>query len=493
MLEAAEVGNKLDKETYKRDAPEVRTALLSVQERIATTNLAPVIVISGAEGAGKSETVGLLHEWMDARGLETNVIWEPNDEERERPEYWRFWRMLPPRGKIGIFFGSWYTQPIIARAFGKIDAAEFERRMGQVRGFERMLAAEGYPVLKYYLHLSKKVEKKRLKELLADPASRWRVHESAKKYFKHYDDFRETYEDMLRQTSMDFALWTVVEAADNEYRNMTVARSLLRSLEDAADRAEAAAKVRRSRTPPPLPKPKRRNVLRKLTMDRTLSSKQYDKRLAVAQADIGKLTRDLEGAGRSLLVLFEGPDAAGKGGAIRRLTSAMSPYLYRVIGVAAPTDEERAHPYLWRFWRQIPRRGRVTIYDRSWYGRVLVERLEGFATVEEWQRAYTEINDFEAQLAEGGVLVAKFWIAITSDEQLRRFKDRQKTPFKQYKITDEDWRNRDKWDGYEAAACDMIERTSTAVAPWTLVEGNDKHWARVKVAETVRNRLRAEL
>jgi polyphosphate:AMP phosphotransferase len=492
MLEAAEVGNKLDKETYKKEAPGVRTALLAVQERIATSNLAPVIVIAGAEGAGKSETVALLHEWMDARGLETNVVWEPNDEERERPEYWRFWRMLPPRGKIGIFFGSWYTQPILARAHGKMDGAEFERRMGRVRGFERMLAAEGYPVLKYYLHLSKKIEKKQLKQLLSDPATRWRVHENARKFFKRYDDFRATYEAMLRLTSMDFAPWNVVESSDNEYRNMTVARSLLRALEDAALRAEAAAKVKASRTPPPLPKSKPRNVLRKLKMDQTLTDKGYDRRLAAAQADLGRLTRDLAGAERSLLVLLEGPDAAGKGGAIRRLTAAMSPYLYRVIGVAAPTDEERAHPYLWRFWRHLPRRGRVTIYDRSWYGRVLVERLEGFAKVEEWQRAYTEINDFEEQLTEGGVIVMKFWVAITADEQLQRFKERQKTPFKQYKITDEDWRNREKWEGYEAAACDMFERTSTAAAPWTLVEGNDKRWARVKLAETVRDRLAVE-
>jgi polyphosphate:AMP phosphotransferase len=494
MLEAAEVGSKLDKETYKTEAPGVRTALLAVQERLATTDVAPVIVISGAEGAGKSETVALLHEWMDARGIETNVVWDASDEERERPEYWRFWRMLPPRGKIGIFFGSWYTQPIVARATGRMDRAEFARCMGRVRGFERMLAAEGFPVFKYYLHLAKKVQKRRLKELLADPATRWRVHESARKFFKRYDEFRATYEEVLRLTGMDFAPWTVVEAADPEYRNLTVARSLLASLEDAAGRAEAAARNRPAeRTPPPPPRPKPQNVLRRLKMDRTLADRQYEKRLLAAQADLGKLTRKLADAGRSLIVVFEGPDAAGKGGAIRRLSAAISPYLYRVIGIAAPTDEERAHPYLWRFWRHLPRRGRVTIYDRSWYGRVMVERLEGFAAEEEWLRAYTEINDFEEQLTEGGVIVVKFWIAITADEQLRRFTDRQKTPFKQYKITDEDWRNREKWEAYEAAACDMIERTSTAAARWTLVEGNDKHWARVKVAAKVRDRLAAEL
>jgi polyphosphate:AMP phosphotransferase len=493
MLETAEVGNKLDKDTYKKEAPGVRTALLAVQERIATTDIAPIIVIAGAEGAGKSETVSLLLEWMDARGIETHVMWAPTDEERERPEFWRFWRALPPRGKIGIFFGSWYTRPVVQHALGDIDAVEFERAMRRIREFERMLTAEHFPVLKYHLHISKKVEKKRLKEFWNDPAKRWRVHENARKYFKRYDDFRRVTEEMLRLSNSGFAPWTVVESADTEYRNLTVATSLLQALEEAAGEAEARAAAKRPKRPPPLPKPKRRNVLRQLRMTQTLSEKQYDRRLTAAQAEIGRLTRGLEKADRSLLVAFEGPDAAGKGGAIRRLTQAMSPYVYRVIGIAAPTDEERAHPYLWRFWRNLPRQGRVTIYDRSWYGRVLVERLEGFARQEEWQRAYSEINEFEEQLAEGGVIVVKVWLAITADEQLRRFRDRQKTPFKQYKITDEDWRNRNKWDGYEAAACDMIERTSTSVAPWTLVEGNNKQWARVKVAEAVRDRLLAEL
>jgi len=493
MLETAEVGNRLGKDIYRKEAPGVRTALLAVQERIATTDLAPIIVIGGAEGAGKSETVSLLLEWMDARGIETHVMWEPSDEERERPEFWRFWRALPPRGKIGIFFGSWYTRPVVQHALGEIDAVEFERAMRRIHEFERMLTAEHFPVLKYHLHISKKVEKKRLKEFWNDPARRWRVHENAKKYFKRYDDFRRVTEEMLRLTNSGFAPWTVVESADNEYRNLTVATSILQALEEAVAEAEARAAARHPKGPPPLPRPKRRNVLRQLRMTRKISDKQYEKRLGAAQAEIGRLTRDLERADRSLLVLFEGPDAAGKGGAIRRLTQAMSPYAYRVIGIAAPTDEERAHPYLWRFWRNLPRHGRVTIYDRSWYGRVLVERLEGFARREEWQRAYSEINDFEEQLVEGGTIVVKVWIAITGDEQLRRFKDRQKTPFKQYKITDEDWRNRRKWDAYEAAACDMIERTSTSVAPWTLVEGNDKHWARVKVVESVRDRLLAEL
>jgi polyphosphate:AMP phosphotransferase len=492
MFEAAEVGNKLDKATYKKEAPAVRAALLAVQGRVAASKLAPVVVIAGAEGAGKGETVALLHEWMDARGLETNVVWDLTDEEQERPEYWRFWRTLPPRGKIGIYFGSWYSRVIVERAFERISDDAFERALNRIREFERMLTLEGVPIIKFWLHLSKAAEKKQLKKLKADPRARWRLHADAVKYFKHYDEFRAVSERALRETSLGYAPWTVVEAADPEYRDLTVATSLLQALEEALAEAEAAA-ANRPKTKPAHAKPKRVNVIRRLDLARALPKAAYEKRLEDAQADVGRLTQKLRKAQRSLILVFEGSDAAGKGGAIRRLTAAMSPYLYRVIGIAAPTDEERAHPYLWRFWRHLPRRGRVTIYDRSWYGRVLVERVEGFAAPDEWRRAYSEINEFEEQLSEAGNLIVKFWLAISAAEQLKRFKEREQTAYKQYKITEEDWRNRAKWDAYEAAACDMIERTSTDFAPWVLVEANDKNWARVKVVESVRDRLAAEL
>jgi polyphosphate:AMP phosphotransferase len=493
MFEAAEVGNKLSKETFKKEAPAVRAALLEVQRRIAPSDLAPIVLIAGAEGAGKGETMALLLEWMDARGIETTVLWDLSDEERERPEYWRYWRALPPRGKLGIFFGSWYTQPIVDRVFERIGPADFERAMRRARDFERMLTYEGVPVLKYWLHLSKAAERKRIKQLEADPKARWRLSPNARKYFRQYDDFRQVSEEAVRLTSTGFAPWTVVEASDNEHRNLTVMTSVLHALQEALEEAEAAKAERKQRQPPPLPRAKRVNVLRRLDLTRTLTDKAYETRLDDAAADVGRFTRKLERAKRSLILVFEGPDAGGKGGAIRRATRTMSPWVYRVIAIGAPTDEERAHPYLWRFWRHLPRRGRVTIYDRSWYGRVLVERVEGFARPDEWRRAYTEINEFEDHLVEAGTIVLKFWLAISPEEQLRRFKDRQTTPYKQYKITEEDWRNRAKWDAYETAACDMIERTSTGRAPWVLVEANDKRWARVKVLEAVRDALRAAL
>ena len=194
-----------------------------------------------------------------------------------------------------------------------------------------------------------------------------------------------------------------------------------------------------------------------------------------------------------MALVFEGPDAAGKGGAIRRVLSALDARQYRVVSVAAPTDEEKAHPYLWRFWRHLPRRGKITIFDRSWYGRVLVERIEGFCSPEDWQRAYGEINAFEEQLAESGIIVLKFWLQTTPEEQIERFRDRQTTPYKQYKITEEDWRNRDKWNAYEAAACEMIEKTGSDALPWIPIPANDKNFARISVMKAVAKALEDRL
>lgn len=495
MFEIAEIGHKLSKAAYHRKEPAVRTGLLEAQRALATSPVAPVILVSGAEGAGKEDVVNLLLEWTDARGVETHVMWDETDEERERPPFWRFWRVLPPKGKMAILFGSWYSEPIVDHAYQRIDDAELERRMRRIRDFERMLTEEGVPVVKFWLHLSKDAQRKRLKALKKNPLERWRVSKQTWKFFKKYDAFRRASEEALRLTSTGFAPWHIIEATDVRYRNLTVTTTVLNTLRESLDEASRRAKTRArvGHRKPKLPVPQEVNVLRELDLSLTLPAKRYGELLLKWQAKLGKVTRKLYDARRSMILVFEGPDAAGKGGAIRRLTYAMEPGLYQVNSVAAPTDEEAARPYLWRFWRQIPRLGHVAIYDRSWYGRVLVERIEGFAAPHEWQRAYTEINDFEAHLADFGTIVIKFWLTISAEEQLRRFKDRELTPYKQYKLTEEDWRNRAKWNAYEAAACDMFERTSTDHAPWVLVEGNDKHHARIKVLETVCKTLKHAL
>jgi polyphosphate kinase 2 (PPK2 family) len=224
-----------------------------------------------------------------------------------------------------------------------------------------------------------------------------------------------------------------------------------------------------------------------------LEEEKYDTELSKWQGRLAELMRDPRFKNRSLVCAFEGADAAGKGGAIRRIGAAMDARQYQVIPVAAPTEEERGQPYLWRFWRHLPRKGHVAIFDRTWYGRVLVERVEGYCTENDWSRAYTEINDFEHELADSGVIVVKFWLQISQAEQLKRFKEREKVEFKRFKITEEDWRNREKWDAYQQAICDMVERTSTGNAPWTLVEANDKSYARVKILRTLAERLESEL
>ncbi len=491
MFESAEIGHKLSKSEYKREEPKLRQALLKAQYDLLDNGKFPVIIlVNGVDGAGKGETVNLFNEWMDPRHIHTHAFGAMTDVEREQPEMWRFWRALPPKGHIGILFGSWYTDPILKRVMGHEKRAEFEHRLDRIRHFERMLVAEGALVLKLWFHLSKPAQKKRFKELLASKKTAWRVGPGDWERFKHYDEFVDVCEDALRETSTGEAPWQVIEGSDAEYRSLTAGKLLLDAL---GARLKGAAPKVSPPAPPPKPAIDRKNILNSLDYTSALSPKAYDKRLEKAQARLNQLTRDRKMQERSLVMVFEGMDAAGKGSTIRRVTRAMDARFYRVIPIAAPSDEERAQPYLWRFWRHIPGHGKAVIFDRSWYGRVLVERVEGFCSEADWMRAYHEINDFEEQLADAGAIVAKFWMAVTPQEQLRRFKEREKIAYKRFKITDEDWRNRKKWPQYERAICDMIERTSTEVGPWKLVAGNDKLHARVTVIETLCDHIESVL
>jgi polyphosphate:AMP phosphotransferase len=483
MFETAELGHKVDRETYDREAAEVRSALLDAQRELALADISVVVIVTGVGGAGKSETVNLLLEWLDARGIQTHAMRKPSGEERRRPPMWRFWRDLPPKGRMGIFFGAWYALPILDRVFQRLGRLELDQELDRIVELEQMLGREGVLIVKFWLHLSKKAQKRQIRQLEADPRQRWRVFQRDWKLFRRYDAYRSVGEHVLRRTATPDAPWHIVEGAERKYRHLTVGRLLLEALQGRLEAARNAPP-----TPKPEPvhqKPPEVNVINSLDLSHALAPASYKEELLHEQGELARLTRRLSKEGRSLILVFEGPDAAGKGGAIRRLTAAMDARDFQVVTVAAPTDEERAHPYLWRFWRALPKRGRVAIYDRSWYGRVLVERVEGFATEDQWKRAFEEINAFEDQLTEAGTIVLKFWLAISPDEQLRRFEHRQATSYKQYKLTPEDWRNRDRWESYEAAACEMIEKTGTENAPWVLVEGNNKDWARVKVLKAV--------
>lgn len=493
MLETAEAGRTLSERIYQRDLPLLREQLLAAQFELARTQRGPVLVLlAGVDGGGRSETANHLSAWMDPRHIRTVAFGARNEAERTRPAAWRYWQALPPRGTLGVLTNAWYRDAQRYHGEGPDDGARFARALDEIRRHEAMLVAEGMQILKLWIHLSPAAAQTRLAELAHEP-NRLEPMGHTRKHMARYFARRALWEEILRETSTAAAPWHVVDGADSRYRNMTTGRLVLGALQAAvAPRPKAHAR-----------KPAGRAVattvaattdsLAALDLTQQLTKAQYDDALPVLQQRLAKATRRKRFGQHSLVLVFEGVDAAGKGGAIRRVTGALDARQYVIVPVAAPNDEERLYPYLWRFWRHVPAEGGITVFDRSWYGRVLVERVEGYCSVADWERAYGEINQFEENLASGGAIICKFWLQIGKAEQLARFRARQKTAFKQFKITPDDWRNRKHWDDYTLAVNDMVARTSTALAPWTLVEAEDKHFARVKILDTIVGRLATAL
>ena len=498
MFEAAEVGRTLSKAQFKAQVPALREELLEVQRRLLTARFPVLILFAGVDAAGKGEIVNFLNEWMDPHWIVTRGYSDPSDEERERPRLWRYWRDLPPRGHMGLFLSAWYSSPIRHRVARRQTIAEFDAALDEIAAFERALTDDGAVVLKFWMHLGKQAQKKRLKQFERDPLQRWRVTKQSWKHWRMFDRFVTAADRAIRKTSTEQAPWQIVEGEDHHYRSIVVATAIRDAIRHALEGTPAAAAVRRRRSKrdpdATLEQIEQEfNVLDKLDMAQRLSRRQFKTAIEEQQSRLNLLQRKASAKGVSTIAVFEGWDAAGKGGAIRRITAALDARDYQVTAIAAPTDEERARHYLWRFWRHLPRAGRMTIFDRSWYGRVLVERVEGFATEAEWRRAYAEITSFEEHLVTHGILVVKFWIHITKQEQLKRFRERAHIAHKRWKITEEDWRNRKKWPAYTRAVDEMVARTSTSIAPWTLVEGNDKLFARVKVLKTLADRMEGRL
>jgi polyphosphate:AMP phosphotransferase len=492
MLESAEIGHRIAKRVYAREEPKLREALLNAQYDLSQVKRGPVLLlISGVEAGGRGETANKLTEWMDPRHIRVSAFGPRTPEEAARPEAWRYWQALPPKGKLGIFMNGWYNELTGARVRGDVDDDILHTRLQSIRQHERMLADEGVVLMKFWIHLSKAEQKQRLQALDKDPRTSWRVTRDDWRAYRYYTRSHDLWEHLLRESSTAEAPWYVVEGIDDHYRNLTVGKILLDAM-----RATVTAKPRPSRIAARPTSPAvidNLKLIRSLDLSKKLTHTEYVPALEEFQGRLAKLTRHKRFADHSLILVFEGVDAAGKGGAIRRVTGALDARQYVTVPVAAPTEEEHAQPYLWRFWRNVPPKGGITIFDRSWYGRVLVERVEGFCRTEDWMRAYNEINHFEEQLVIAGAIVIKFWLQISKAEQLRRFNERKTTPFKRFKITPEDWRNRKKWSEYEVAVCDMVDRTSTEIAPWTLVEAENKYFARIKVLRTIVNRMERAL
>jgi polyphosphate:AMP phosphotransferase len=493
MFEAAEIGNTVPKKEYDARVPQLRAELLSVQRELSAQDRFPVIIVfAGVDGAGKSETVNLLNEWMDPRWIVTRAFGDPTEEEQSRPEFWRYWQALPPRGRVGLFLRSWYSPPIRDRVHRRIKRTEFEERLNRIVLFEKALADDGAVILKFWMHLGRQAQKKRLTQLERDPLTRWRVTARQWKNWQLYDRFVDAAERVMERTSTDYAPWTIIEGDDERYRNLTVSSIVCDAIRNRlanSARASSGSRGAKRQNSPAV----RSTVLSRLDMSHRVDRSAFRRALEQHQGRLNVLHRKARDRGISVILVFEGWDAAGKGGAIRRVTAALDAASYHIVPIAAPTDEERFHHYLWRFWRHLPRAGTLTIFDRSWYGRVLVERVEGFASPAQWLRAYSEITQFEEQLVDHGIVVVKYWLHISREEQLRRFRERRRLSFKQWKLTDEDWRNRRKWNEYHEAVNEMIARTSTRTAPWTLVEADDKYYARLKVIKVLSDRLKAAL
>lgn len=487
---------RLPKKVYEARIAQIRERLVQLQVELKQQPFGLLLIVAGVAGAGRGDLLSALGGWLDPRGVETFSFEKPTDDERRRPFLWRFWRSLPPAGKIGVYAGSWYTETLNEEARSKKDLAALDHELERIRDFEKTLTDNDTLVVKVWLNLDKDAQRERFKKLASDERTAWRVTEEDWRHHRIYDRLERTALHILKATHRPEAPWVVVDSEDERARNLAVGEMLLDRFAEHKRRLARLARTRPAAKPDPLPKPLRafgRRRLLGLPLDQHLTADEYEEKRDKWLGRLHSAVRAAKLADRAVTFVFEGWDAAGKGGAIRRLTSAIDMRDYRVYPVAKPTEEEKAHHYLWRFWRHVPRNGTIAIFDRSWYGRVLVERLEGFCRPDEWRRAFEELNDFERELTEHGQIVVKFWLHISREEQLARFRARETTAFKQHKINEEDWRNRRKWEAYEVAVGDMLALTDTPHAPWQLIPANDKRYARLQVLRTACRAIQAAL
>lgn len=487
MLENADLKAKLSKEAYKAAMTDLDLRLGALQRDLRAAKIPVVIVFEGWDASGKGLVLSRLLEAFDPRGYKVHHIAPPTEEEALRPAMWRFWNRVPAKGAVAIFNHSWYRQVVDDRLENGLSGYALESAYERIRVFERHLAEDGTVIVKFFLHISKKEQARRFRKLEKDKVFAWRIGKVEKRRHKHYEEYSDALESTFGETSRPEEPWTIVPATDERHAIVTVATTLVEAFEAAlARRAECDSGTITFA-------PRSSNPLDALDTSVRLSRNEYLERLPALQKELRRLQYLCYVRRRPVVIAYEGWDAGGKGGNIKRVIRELDPRGYEVIPIAAPEGDEKTHHYLWRFWRVFPKAGHFTVFDRTWYGRVLVERVEGFAKQGEWMRAYSEINEFEQQLAEFGAVVVKFWLHISKEEQLRRFNERQNTAAKQWKITEEDWRNREKWDLYWEAVSDMIDRTSTAHAPWTIIEGDEKCHARVKTLQTLVDRLSKEI
>jgi polyphosphate:AMP phosphotransferase len=475
-----------DPRDYVRLVPALRDDLLAAQlDMRKAAKFSIALLVSGAPAAGRSETVNRLLEWLDPKYITVRAFGK-DDVDPGHPAMRRYWRALPAFGRIAFYFWGWYGEYMGAELHdSRKTKRRAERQLARIRQLESMLTADGVRVVKIYLDLDADTQRKRLKKLRADKLTRWRVTHEDLWLARHHKAVSKAIERCLGASDQPVARWHVIDGADEDYREVRVGEILRDEMLVGLQQAQKPVRARAVKASPA-------PALRRARIDK-VDDDEYDRELEQLQGKLALLTRRARFRKHGLVLAFEGMDAAGKGGAISRITHALDARQYQVVPVSGPTPEERSYPYLWRFWRDVPERGHIAIFDRSWYGRVLVERVRGFAAAPDWRRAYDEIREFERQLTEHGLIVAKFWLQVSKAEQLRRFKARDEDPLKRFKVDPEDWTNRTFYDAYQSAAAEMVERTDTPGARWSVVPADDKKSARLYVLRVVCETVEAAL
>lgn len=486
MFEQIDLNKKITKKEFKEILPDLEIKLGMLQRQARNLKIPVIIVFEGWDAAGKGSLINRLLLPLDSRGVSVFTLTPPTTDELLKPYLWRFWTKIPQAGRIAIFDRSWYQRVSHHRVEKIAKKQEWRKAYQEIKAFERQLTDDDNIIIKFFLHISKKEQKRRFNKLLENSHTAWRVSREDKKQHNKYKLYTKVYEQMIARTDTEYAPWTIVEAENERFAIIKVLSRVSETLRQRIDQ------IKKSRTRKKSGKKSKlvlsninSSILAKVDFSVSLTKPIYEIKLDEYQKKIRELEHRIYVKRIPVIILYEGCDAAGKGGNIRRLVREMDPRGYEVVPISAPNDIELAHHYLWRFWNKIPKAGHITIFDRSWYGRVLVERVEGFCSKEQWQRAYREINETEAQFIDFGIVLIKFWLEISKDEQLKRFKERENTPHKRWKITKDDWRNRKNWNEYRLATDEMLFRTSTSNAPWTIVESNSKYYARIKVLETV--------
>ena len=467
---------KPEKEELKSKLKEERDRLFGNQMKIKEAKLPVMVVFEGWGAAGKGLILGKIIKNIDPRFFQVAKMDKPSVDTKRYPFLYRYLVEIPEAGKFRFFDTCWMEEVTNGLFSGELSKDAYEGRIESINTTERQLTDNGYLIMKFFFHISKKQQKKRLQVLLDDKNTRWRVDEDDLWENKNYDRCLDVYDNYLKDTNRSYAPWYIIDATDAKFAELQVLEFLNQGIDTALKNQALAVPIRQNRFPM-----KKTPLLADISLaDKTISDKDYDEELEKLQEKLLNLHYELYRRKIPVIIAYEGWDAAGKGGNIKRITAALDPRGYTVHPIASPEPHEKARFYLWRFWNRLPKTGHIAIFDRTWYGRVMVERLEGFCSENDWQRAYNEINEFEKELTNWGAVILKFWVQIDSDTQLARFTERQNTPEKQWKITDEDWRNREKWDLYEEAINEMIQKTSTEFAPWHILESVDKKYARIK-------------